>query len=59
MLLPQGNIAEYAVVDLRSNHTQPALHDHATLYHVLFAADFKSAELRLNSELLATLRLAT
>ena len=45
--MTQGNMAEYAVLDLRSNHTQPALHDHANLYHVLFAADFQSAELRL------------
>ena len=58
-LMTQGNMAEYALLDLRSNHTQPALHDHANLYHVLFAADFKSAELRLDSKLLATLRLVT
>ena len=57
--MTQGNMEEYAVLDLRSNHTQPALHDHANLYHVLFADDFKSAELRLNSKLLATLRLVT
>ena len=57
--MTQGNMAEYAVLDLRSNHTEPAVHDHANLYHVFFAADFKSAELRLNSKLLATLHLVT
>lgn len=53
----QDKMAECAVLDLRSNHTQPALHDHANLYHVSFAAEFKSAELRLGSDLLATLHL--
>ena len=52
-------MAEYAVLDLRSNYTEPAVHDHANLYHVLFAADYKSAELRLNSKLLPTLHLVT
>ena len=50
---------QYAVLDIRSNHTQPALHLHANLYHVLFASDFKSAELRLGSKSLATLYLDT
>ena len=50
---------EYALLDVRSNHTQPALHPHANVYHVLFANDFKSAELRLGSEFLATLYLDT
>lgn len=58
-LLTQGNMEEYALLDIRSNHTQPALHPHANLYHVLFANDFKSAELRLGSEFLATLYLDT
>ena len=52
-------MAEYALLDIRSNHTQPALHPHANLYHVLSANDFKSAELRLGSEFLATLYLDT
>lgn len=51
----QDNMAEYAVLDLRSNHKQPVLHEYANLYHVLFAADLKSAELRLGNNLLATL----
>ena len=50
---------EYALLDIRSNKTQPALHPHAKLYHVLFANDLKSAELRLGSEFLATLYLNT
>ncbi len=52
-------MAAYALLDIRSNHTQPVLHHHANLYHVLFANDFKSAELRLGSEVLATLYLHT
>ena len=59
MLMSEGNMAEYTVLDLRSNHKAPALHDHANLYHVSFAADFESAELRLGSKLLATVHLAT
>ncbi len=58
-LLTQGNMAEYALLDIRSNHTQPVLHHHANLYHVLFANDSKSAELRLGSEVLSTLYLDT
>ncbi len=57
--MTQGNMTEYAVLDFRSNHTQPALHDHANLYHVLFVSEFKSAELRLGSKLLATVHLDT
>ena len=52
-------MAEYAVLDIRSNHTQPIVHHHANLYHVLFADDFKSADLRRGSEILATLYLDT
>jgi len=58
-LLTQGNMAEYAVLDIRGNHTQQILHHHKNLYHVLFANDFKSSELRLGSEVLATLYLDT
>lgn len=50
-------MAEYAVLDMRSNHTQPALHHPMNMYHVLFAADFKSAELKLGYETLSTLHL--
>ena len=50
---------EYALVDIRSNHTQPASHPHANLYHVLFAHDFKSAKMRLGSVFLATVCLDT
>ena len=45
---------EYALLDILSNQTQPTLHPRANLYHVLFANDFMSAELRLGSEFLAT-----
>ena len=57
--MTQGNMTEYAVLDLRSNHTQPALDDHATSYCALFVNDFKSAELRFGSKLLATVDLDT
>lgn len=50
-------MTEYALLDLRSNHSQPALHDHANLYHVLFAAELKSAELRLGNKFIVTLQL--
>lgn len=53
----QSNMAECAVLDLRSNQTRPALYDHAYLHHVSFAAEFKFAELRLGNELLATVDL--
>ena len=52
-------MAQYAVLDMRSNDTQSKFHPHANLYHVLFAHDFKSAELRLDSEVLTTLYLDT
>ncbi len=57
--MTQGNMTEYAVLDMRSNHTQPALHNHANLYHAFFVNEFKSAELRLGSKLLATVHLDT
>ena len=52
-------MAENAVLDVRSNHTQPVMQHHANLYHVLFADDFKSADLRLGSEVLTILYLDT
>lgn len=52
-------MAQYAVLDMRSNDTQPILHHHTNLYHVLFANDFKSAQLRLGGEVLATLFLGS
>lgn len=54
-LLTEGNVAEHAVLDMRSNDTQPSLQHHTNLHHVLFATDFKSAKLRLGNEVLATL----
>jgi len=58
-LITQGNMTECAVLDMRSNHTQPALHDRANTYHALFVNECKSAELRLGSTLLATVYLDT
>ena len=58
-LLTRGNMEEYVLLDMRSSHTQPALHPHTNMYHVLFANDFQSAEVRLGSEFLATLYLDT
>lgn len=50
-------MAQYAVLDMHSNDTQPTLHHHTNLYHVLVANDFKSAELRVGGEAPATLYL--
>ncbi len=58
-LMTQGNMTEYAVLDMRSNHRQLALVDHATSYCALYVNDFKSAELRLGSKLLAIVDLDT